>query len=424
MTLLTNEHCRTIEANGTPVIRFGFGQSPFPPVPTAVEAHRGAAQRKEYAHVQGLPELRNAIAKFHTDVDGGKVQYDPNGVFVGPGLKQLILNLFLCFRHVNVYVPAPAWVSYAPQAAIAGHPVVRVNASAPTWRVTAAELEVAFRSEPSPGAPKLLIFNNPGNPDGCCDTLEELQAIVDVCRKHNVLVVADEIYGLLHHKGKHVSMPPLYEKAILATGLSKWLGAGGWRVGVFIFPSGMEDLKNAFTGVASETYSCISTAAQVGATAAYSLTPSTQEYLGIQRRFLGALGRWAARSLRAAGIAVHDPQGGFYLFVDFDPVTPRTVRQAIGKDTANDFFAYVLAETHVALLAGPAFGMQREHFVARLAFVTFDGQKVLDGMRALPADAPVSDTFIAEHAPVVVDGIQRLAKLARKLRGIAQGSKL
>eukprot|EP00672_Neobodo_designis_P021537 CAMPEP_0174852276 /NCGR_PEP_ID=MMETSP1114-20130205/25277_1 /TAXON_ID=312471 /ORGANISM="Neobodo designis, Strain CCAP 1951/1" /LENGTH=446 /DNA_ID=CAMNT_0016086857 /DNA_START=65 /DNA_END=1405 /DNA_ORIENTATION=+ len=433
MTLLTNEHCRRIESEGKKVIRFGFGQSPFPPVPAAVEAHAKAAPRKEYAHVQGLVELREAIARFHTEVDGGRVEYRADDVFVGPGLKQLILNLFLSFRQANVYIPAPAWVSYEPQASIAGHPVVRIAASAPTWRITAEQLDQALLAEPTPGAPKMLILNNPGNPDGCADTEDELRAIAAVCRKHNVLVVADEIYGLLHHEGRHVSFPPLYDRAILATGLSKWCGAGGWRVGAFIFPRhGMDELKRAFTGIASESYSCISTPASVGAAAAYTLTPAVKQYLAAQRAFLGAVGRWAARQLRAAGISVHDPNGGFYLFVDFDPVTPAPVRQSLKLHHASEFFSYVLANTSVALLAGPAFGMQPGHFVARLAFVAFDGQKVLDAMARLPADGAVTDEFIAENAPLVVEGITRLAKFANTLRngtGLSQhtsaaGSKL
>jgi aspartate aminotransferase len=413
MTLLINEQCRRLQEEGRSVVRFGFGQSPFPPLPAAIEELRQQAPRKEYAHVQGLPELRSAIASFHTAVD--RTKYTADDVFVGPGTKQLIFNLMMCFKQLNVYIPAPAWVSYEPQARIVGHPVVRVTSDPTTWRPTAALLDEALQTVPIADAPKLLIINNPGNPDGRSSNLKELQDIAGVCAKHGVLVLSDEIYGLLHHDGVHVCFATLYERCILLTGLSKWCGAGGWRIGAFLFPGEMDDLKTTFKGIASESYSCVATPVQAAAVKAYDVNPEFWRYIGAQRKFLKATGAWCAQQLRDAGIAVNDPHGAFYLFVDFTSLATSRWREENNVAASKQFFALMLERTGVAVLSGSAFGMPADHFCARLAYVTFDGARVLSAIAAL-GDGAVTETFIEEHAPLVVQGIRAMAGFAKTLR--------
>ena len=126
-TLLLNEQSRAREKEGREVFKFGFGQSPFPPIEAACEALRAHAAAKDYTAVQGLPELRERVAAFHGTVDG--IEADAGRVLVGPGSKALLYAVMRAYRRADVLVPVPAWVSYRPQALLAGHACLPVHTS-------------------------------------------------------------------------------------------------------------------------------------------------------------------------------------------------------------------------------------------------------------------------------------------------------
>ena len=130
----------------------------------------------------------------------------------------------------DLVIPAPSWVSYAPQARILGRRVSWLpTRGADGWRVKAQELEALCQADPT--RPRILVLNYPSNPTGTTYRAEELQALADVVRKYRVIVLSDEIRGKLHHEGQHRSIVPMYpEGTIFSGGLSKWCGAGGWRL--------------------------------------------------------------------------------------------------------------------------------------------------------------------------------------------------
>jgi len=110
----------------------------------------------------------------------------------------------------------------------------------------------------------LLLLNYPNNPSGQTYTRDELQGLADVARKYKVTILSDEIYGEVHNTNGHVSMAELYpEGTIISSGLSKWGGAGGWRLGVMAIPEGNPKLVKAMTSLASETYTCASAPIQI-----------------------------------------------------------------------------------------------------------------------------------------------------------------
>ena len=316
-TLLLNEQSRTLESAGREVYKFGFGQSPFPPLPAAVDALCTHAAAKDYTPVQGLPALRDRVAAFHRAAEG--LDTAPERVLVAPGSKLLLYAVMAAFHRADVLIPAPAWVSYAPQARLLGHAAIPVHTSfEQRWRVTPQALERALASKVDLAVPTLLVLNHPGNPDGLGYTEAELQALVPLLLKHEVLVIADEIYGLLDHRGQHVSMARHHPEGTIVTGgLSKWCGAGGWRLGVAMLPRELSgDFKQALLGIASETWSCAPLPVQHAACAAYAWNAPVRDYLAHQRRLLAQLGNAIAQRLQAAGLRVHAPTGGFYLFPD------------------------------------------------------------------------------------------------------------
>lgn len=140
--------------------------------------------------------------------------------------------------------------------------------------------------------------------------MDELKALAKVARKYKVILVSDEIYGELHHRGQHVSIARFYpEGTIISGGLSKWCGAEGWRLGTFVFPQCMRWLLEAMVTVASETFTSTSAPIQYAAVRAFSGGMEMEQYLAQSRRILRALGRHVWRRLQATDAVCRSPWG-------------------------------------------------------------------------------------------------------------------
>ncbi|WP_110692740.1 pyridoxal phosphate-dependent aminotransferase [Salinicola halophyticus] len=373
-TLLINEQSRWLESRGERVIKFGFGQSPFPVYGPAVEALAAHADHKAYLPVQGLPALRERVATFHSEMDG--IAWNASRVLIGPGSKLLLFALIKALPAAEILIPAPAWVSYAPQARLAGQTPIKLAADFDTrWQITPEQLEAHCLE--GGDSTRLLILNAPGNPTGLSPDAETQRALAEVARRHGVIVLADEIYGPLDHSGAHRAFARDYpEGTVTTSGLSKWCGAGGWRLGVMHAPEALGDeIFARLLGIASETWSSVTSPVQEAACVAYRVTPKLTEYLDRQRAWLSLIGHWCATQLQSADIRVHLPDGGFYLFPDFDAYRETLARRGI--TTSAELTARLLAETGVALLPGSAFGCDPAQLTARLAYVDFDGQALL-----------------------------------------------
>ncbi|MCY4465202.1 MAG: aminotransferase class I/II-fold pyridoxal phosphate-dependent enzyme [Chloroflexi bacterium] len=393
-TLALNEKSQVLVASGRTVYRFGFGESPFPPPRHVQKALRKSALRKDYTAVAGLPELRARIADFHNEVDGYPISAEQ--VLVAPGSKPLLFNVMQAFERADVYVPAPAYVSYAPMAMLARHRVIRIQTSYDArWRITPESLEEAIARHSKPGREKLLALNYPGNPDGMTYSRAELQALAETLRRHDIWALSDEIYALLHHQGRHVSLASIYpERTLVSTGLSKWCGAGGWRLGALIMPADAPvELHDALIGLGSEVYSCAPTPIQAAALAAYGLNKRTHRFLRAQRQILSATGSVVHSAVQAAGVRVHAPQGGFYLLCDFSCFTDSLLERGIQRDT--ELCDRLLSEAGVALLPGSKFGLPAGALTARLAYVDFDGAAALETLRAKEDILPHAEKMLA-----------------------------
>ncbi len=403
-TLLINEQSRALEATGKHVFKFGFGESPFPPPSVAIEALKTHAGRKEYTPVQGIPELRESVAIFHNIHDGLSIL--PDNIFIAPGSKILIFSIMMAFRQADILICEPAWVSYGPQAKLLGHEIISIPSSFKTrWHITPQALESALASRKNKQKPAILILNNPGNPDGLAYSRKALQELAKVLKKYRVTVIADEIYGMLHHQGGHVSMASvLPEQTIVTTGLSKWAGAGGWRLGVALLPAAMAWLKQPLLGIASETYTAASTPVQLAATAAYRNT--AVDYLTHQRAILSTIGQACHALLSEAGCRIHKPEAAFYLLVDFSPAQEALLERHI--HTSEALCASLLEETGVALLPASAFGMPPEYLAARLAYVHFDGAAALRAVEQY-GHTILKDTFLRQYCPMISEGMERIS---------------
>ena len=410
-TLQINELTAQMEMKGRQVFRFGFGESPFPIPPTAVKALEKHAAANEYLPVAGEAALRQAVARFH--VRRYNIDADPDLVMVGPGSKQLMFLLQLCLNG-EVILPTPCWVSYAPQAAVAGRNTTLIHTTyEEMWRLTPEKLDKYLGSSENPQT-KLLILNFPGNPDGLTYSANELEGLAHVCRKHNVIVLSDEIYAELHHTGDHVSIARYYpEGTIVASGLSKWCGAGGWRLGTFVFPKNLKWLMKAMCKVASQSHSTVAAPIQYAATEVYTASNEIEDYLLHCRRILEPLGNWCVDTLTAAGVRVHPPTGAFYLFPDFSPL--REALKTRGVTTSKQMCELLLEETGSAILTGEAFCRPADDLTARLAYVNFDGAAVLQASKEIPLEKELDESFFRKHGQKTLKGIEVIAEWCRDL---------
>ncbi len=401
-TVAINERCNALRAEGREVFKLGLGQSPFPVPEVVVRELQNFAHEKDYLPVKGLLALRNAIAESHRLHDS--IGSSGEDVLIGPGSKELMFLVQLVY-YGDLVIPTPSWVSYAPQAEIIGRKVRWVPTRAEDqWQMTPAELENLCAEDPS--RPRIVVLNYPNNPTGGTYKLDELKELARVARKHQVVLLSDEIYGQLHFKGQHVSIARFYpEGTIISGGLSKWCGAGGWRLGYFLFPRSLRWLLDAMAAAASETYTSTSAPIQYAAVRAYKGGLEIERYLRNVRRLLSALGRFCVTELTEAGVRVESPKGAFYVFPDFGPLRKKLAERGIR--TSAELCDRLLDDTGVAVLPGSSFGRPPKELTARLAYVDFNGAVALAAVEALPPDAPIGMELLRTACPGVITAIER-----------------
>ena len=392
-TLKINEISKDLESQGKDVFKFGFGQSPFKVPENVILELKNNAHRNEYLPMQGLLELRTAIAKFTTSRKN--FEYKAENILVGPGTKELMFLLHILFDG-DVILPAPSWVSYEPQAIVGRNKVHWVNTNRENnWFPSTEDVEKIILKNKSKNY--LLFLNSPNNPSGqICENLEELSKVV---KKYNVLILSDEIYSELSFENNFKSISNYCpEQTIISTGLSKWCGAGGWRLGHFVIPDELKKLKNSLKVLASETFSAVSAPIQYAAIAAYRNDQS--QHIESSRSILKSVGEYVYNNLKSNKVIINKPQGGFYLMPEF-----------LDKKFKNseEMCKNLLNATGVVLLPGSDFGIPENKMIARLSFTDFNGE---DFMKNISNKQNISLEVISKFAPKVVEGTKRLKNWA------------
>ncbi|XBQ15451.1 MAG: aminotransferase class I/II-fold pyridoxal phosphate-dependent enzyme [Oceanicaulis sp.] len=403
-TLEINERSAELIAQGRAVSKLGLGQSPFP-VPDIMQRRLAEnTHQKDYLPVQGLRALREAICGYLNRTQG--LNFDAEDILIGPGTKELMFLVQLVY-YGDLVIPTPSWVSYAPQAQILGRPITWLPTEPETGLgVTAKALHKVCGDDPM--RPRLLILNSPGNPTGTAYTVEHLREVAEVARDCRMLLLSDEIYGGVQFDGRHTSMARFYRGGtIISDGISKWAGAGGWRLGFFAFPKSLAWLRKAVAAAASETYTSVSAPIQHAAIAAFEGGPEMELYLDRSRAILKALADHVHARLSEAGAVVNPIKGGFYAFPNFDPMAAKFA--ARGIETSAELCTRLLEETGVATLPGSAFGRPPHELSLRLAFVDFDGEAALSGLHQ---SQPLDEAFLRRHCPRVIEGIEAMARWA------------
>lgn len=404
-TLGINEISNRLLAEGKQVYKLGLGQSPFPVPNSVVKELQNNAHQKDYLPVRGLPALCEAVAGYYRRTQNLSVVGE--NVLIGPGSKELMFILQLVY-YGDLVIPTPSWVSYAPQAHIVGRHVHWLQTEEESnWLLTPERLRQ--HCEKDPDKPRIVILNYPNNPTGCSYSDEQLKALAEVARQYKIIMLSDEIYGELNFTGSHRSIARHYpEGTIISSGLSKWAGAGGWRLGTFTFPAELKWLLDGMAVVASETFTSTSAPIQYAAVKAFKGGTDLERYLSQSRRILKSLSEWIWNRLNDAGVTVARPDGAFYMFPDFEPLREKLVARGIVD--GEQLCARLLQETGVAILPGNCFGRPDHELTARMAFVDFDGAKVLAAAEQVPADKPLDDEFLQCYCEKVITAIKLLCE--------------
>ena len=408
-TLLINEISDKLIREGRKVYKFGLGQSPFPVPQMVVDELKVNAHQKNYLPVRGLSELRAAVADYHSRRNN--IRRNAENVLIGPGSKELMFLLQFVY-YGDLVIPTPSWVSYAPQAKFIGRNVEWLDTTEKNkWRIAARDLENICKRDPD--RPRIVILNYPSNPTGATYSVNELKELADVAKKYRIVLLSDEIYGELHFEGNHISIAKFYpEGTIISSGLSKWCGAGGWRLGTFTFPTSLNWLLDAMSSLASETFTSTSAPIQYAAVCAFKGGIGIERYLCNTRRILKSLGFFIHKKLDRAGIGAPKPDGGFYLFCNFNKYASKLKK--LGVTNSSQLVQKLLEDTGVALLPGSVFGRPENELTARLAYVDFDGAKALAAAETMPSYKTPDEGFLNTNCSNILEGIDLMCRWVKE----------
>ncbi len=300
-----------------------------------------------YTSNAGLPELREEIAAYMAR--RYRVNYNPaNEILVTVGASEAI---DLALRAViesddEVLVPEPSFVAYKPGAIFAGGKAVVVETRASNlFRLTATDLQrkITPRS-------KVLILNYPNNPTGAVMTRSALEAVAQVARQHNLLVISDEIYSELTYEGEHTclaALPGMWERTIVLNGFSKAFAMTGWRVGYALGPA---PIIEAMHKIHQYGIMCAST---MGQKAAVEALRNGEEEMRKMVRQYDRRRRIIVNGFNKMGLSCFEPQGAFYAFPSISTTGM----------TSEDFSEKLLQEEKVAVVPGIAFGDCGEGYI-------------------------------------------------------------
>lgn len=347
---------KALEAQGKSIIHMEIGEPDFD---TPAHIRRAAVEALEagethYVPAPGIPELRQAIAAATEQSHG--ISIDPSRVIVTPGGKPIMF--FAIMATVNpgdeVIYPNPGFPIYESCIRfMGGVPVPAPLREELDFRMDVAELERLVNEKT-----KMIILNSPGNPCGGVLSRQDLEAIADLVRGKNIVVLADEIYDRIVYRDERppsiASVPGMEEQTILLNGFSKTYAMTGWRLGWGVFP---EPLVEPVTRLLVNSVSC--TAAFVQHAGVAALTGPQDDVEVMRSQFEKRRDRIVAGLNDLPGITCKLPEGAFYVFPN---VT------ATGKSAA-DLADLLLNEAGVATLSGTAFGEYGEGHL-RLSYAT------------------------------------------------------
>lgn len=351
-TLAIDAKFKQMKAEGIDVVGFGTGEPDFDTPDYIKDAAKKAIDngKTKYTPAAGTMELRKAICKKLKDENG--LDYEPNQIIVSNGAKHALVNAFMAILNPGdeVLIPAPFWVSYPEMVKIAdGVPVIIPTKEEDEFKCSAEDFEKAITPKT-----RALVLNSPSNPTGMVYTEEELRAIADVAVKHDMYVIADEIYEHLIYEGTHVSIASFNEKikdlTIIINGVSKTYAMTGWRIG---YSAAHPEVAKAMANLQSHASSNPNSIAQEATIAA--LSGGKEEIAFMKSEFKKRRDYMVERINSIPGVSCRNPHGAFYVVMNISALKGKTLGGRLIK-TSDDFADALLERARVALVPCSGFG--------------------------------------------------------------------
>ncbi len=364
-TLAIDSKAKAMKAEGLDVISFGVGEPDFDTPENIKEAAIKALRDgfTKYTAVGGTDKLKDAIIR-KLEADNG-LRYGRGEIVVSCGAKHSLYNAMQALLDPGdeVIIPAPYWVSYPEQAALAGAtPVIVKTLEADRFLLTAEAFEKSITKKT-----KALVLNSPSNPTGFSYDSEALGRIAEIAVRNGVYIISDEIYEkLLYDGARHVSIASFGEevkkRTVVINGVSKAYSMTGWRIG---YAAGPAPLIKAMTSIQSQSTSNPASISQAAAVEALSgpqdsVARMAAEFDKRRRRIVEALNT-------IDGIRCVPPTGAFYVF----PNTRALYGRSPEISSSSKLAMYLLEKAMVAVVPGDAFG--DDDFI-RLSYATGIGQ--------------------------------------------------
>ncbi|MDY2694091.1 pyridoxal phosphate-dependent aminotransferase [Gemmiger sp.] len=296
--------------------------------------------RTKYTANAGLKELRAEVCNYLAR--RFELSYEPQNVLVTVGGSEAI---DLAIRALvkpgdEVIIPEPCFVCYEPiTQLVGGVPVHIATRAEDEFRLTAEQLRAAITPRT-----KLLIFPYPNNPTGAVMSAADMQAIAEVLRDTNIMVLSDEIYSeLTYGLDRHVSfasLPGMAERTIVVNGFSKSYAMTGWRLGYAVGPVPVIKVMTKIH------QSCIMSAPTTSQYAAITALRQCDDQIEMMRDEYNRRRRYVVKSLNDMGLTCFEPRGAFYVFPSIQ----------ISGLSSEEFCERLLKEKEVAIIPGSAFG--------------------------------------------------------------------
>ena len=352
-TLAIDAMFKQMKADGIDVIGFGAGEPDFDTPETIKEAGIQAIQKNftRYTPTAGIPELRQAACMRLLEDCG--VSYEPAQIVAASGAKHAVYAALHALVNPGdeIIIPAPFWVSYFEMVKmVGGVPVIVTAEESAGFKLTAEQLESAITPKT-----KAILLNNPSNPTGMIYSRGELQALTDVCVRHDLYIIADEIYYRLVYDGRAFTSvaslgEAVKERTILINGVSKSYAMTGWRVGYAAAP---ESIAKVMSNYLSHSTGAPCSVAQKAAAAALSGPQDTVEMM--RRAFETRRNHLVERMNRIPDVSCLKPEGAFYVMMNIRKLIGRTIHGVTIQD-GDDFADAFLKHGLVALVPGSGFG--------------------------------------------------------------------
>lgn len=361
VTLAAAAKAKALKAQGKDILSLTVGEPDFATPENiqevAVQAIRNG-KASYYTPSAGIPELRQAIVDYIKEYYG--ITYEPSQTIVTDGAKFALYALFqtILDPEDEVIIPVPYWVSYGEQVKLAeGRPVFVKGEENNGFKITVSQLE-ASRTPKT----KALIINSPSNPTGMIYDQKELQAIGEWAVKHDILIVADDIYGRLVYNGNEFTpiatiSESIRKQTIIINGVSKTYAMTGWRIG---YALGNQEIIDGMITIASQSTSNSTAVSQYAAIEA--LTGEQDPVEEMRVAFEERLNILYPLVSNLPGVTLNKPQGAFYLF----PNVKETLAMC-GYENVTKWVEDLLEETGVALVTGEGFGAPEN---VRLSYAT------------------------------------------------------